>query len=73
MKNIGGLIVPVLMILLGAYVLLATLTSGGEQVRLIGREIPRNLALVFVLIGVGGGVVVLLSSLSDRKLTARKE
>lgn len=68
MKDKAGLIVPVLMILFGVYALFTTLTSGGEQVALIsGYEIPRGLAMVFGLLGLGGGVVVLLSSLSGRE------
>jgi len=55
------------MILFGVYALLTTLTSGGEQVALIGQEIPRGIAMVFGLLGLGGGVVILLSSLSGTK------
>src|SRR5262249_29304334 len=71
MKNKAGLIVPVVMILLGAYALLTALGSSGEQVNLIAdHALPRGLAIVFGLIGVGGGAVVLLSALSKRQLTS---
>ncbi|HEV8713321.1 MAG TPA: hypothetical protein VGX03_10885 [Candidatus Binatia bacterium] len=71
MKNKAGLIVPVLMILIGAYALLTALGSSGEQVTLIAdHALPRGLAIVFGLIGVGGGGIVLLTMLSNRKLTS---
>jgi hypothetical protein len=71
MKNKAGLIVPLLMILVGAYVLLTALGSSGEQVALIAdHALPRGLVIAFGLIGVGGGCVVLLTVLSNRKLTS---
>jgi hypothetical protein len=54
--------------LFGAYALLTTLGSSGEQVTLISdHAIPRGLALVFGLIGLGGGSVALLTALSNKK------
>jgi hypothetical protein len=68
MKDKAGLIVPVLMILFGVYVLFTVLGSSGEQVTLIAdHALPRGLAIVFGLIGVGGGSFVILSALSKRK------
>ena len=68
MKNKAGLIVPVAMILFGAYALFTTLGSSGEQVTLLSdHQIPRGLAMVFGLIGVGGGGIVILTALSNRK------
>lgn len=68
MKNKAGLIVPLVMILFGAYALFTALGSGGEQVALIGDHyLPRGLAMVFGLIGVGGGGIVILTALSNRK------
>jgi hypothetical protein len=69
MKDKAGLIVPILMMLAGAYVLFMTLGSSGEQVSLISdHQIPRGLAMMFGLIGIGGGIVVMLTALSNRKL-----
>ncbi len=71
MKDKAGLIVPVLMILFGVYVLFTALASSGEQVTLIAdHTLPRGLAIVFGLIGVGGGSFVILSALSKRKHTS---
>jgi hypothetical protein len=68
MKDKAGLIVPVLMILVGIYVLFATLGSSGEEVTLLGTHaLPRGLAIAFGLIGLGGGGVVLFTSLSKRR------
>jgi hypothetical protein len=68
MKDKAGLIVPVLMVLFGIYVLVTTLGSSGEQVNLLGdHAIPRGLAMMFGLIGLGGGSVVLFTSLSKRR------
>jgi hypothetical protein len=68
MKDIAGLIVPVLMILFGIYALFTTLGSSGEEVTLMGTHaLSRGLALMFGLIGLGGGAVVLFTSLSKRK------
>ena len=64
MKNKAGLIVPIVMILVGAYVLFTTLGSSGEQVALFGEQaLPRGLAMVMGLIGLGGGAVVMITSL----------
>ena len=71
MKHRAGLIVPVLMILVGLYALVVTLSSGGEQVVLLSNhQIPRGLALVLGLLGLGGGAMVLLTALSNKKHTA---
>jgi hypothetical protein len=71
MKNTAGLIIPGLMILLGAYALITTLGSSGEQVVLLSdHQIPRGLGMVFGLLGLGGGTIVLLTALSNRKHAA---
>jgi hypothetical protein len=68
MRSKAGLIVPLLMVLFGAYALFTSLGSTGEQVVLISdHQIPRGLGMVFGLLGLGGGTVVLLSSLSNKK------
>lgn len=68
MKNKAGLIVPVVMILFGAYALFTTLGSSGEQVALFGNQaLPRGLAMVIGLIGLGGGVVVIINALASKK------
>jgi hypothetical protein len=68
MKRKAGLIVPILMMLFGAYALLTTFGSSGEQVNLISDHmIPRGLALMFGLIGLAGGVVVMRTQLSKTK------
>ena len=68
MKDKAGLITPVLMILFGLYVLFTTLGSSGEGVSLLGDHvIPRGLAMMCGLIGLGGGTVVLITSLSKRR------
>jgi hypothetical protein len=68
MKDKGGLIIPVLMMLVGIYVLSTAFGSSGEQVNVISdHQIPRGLAIVFGLIGLAGGVVVMMTSLSKRK------
>jgi hypothetical protein len=68
MKNTAGLIIPVLMILLGAYALITTLGSSGEQVVLLSdHQIPRGLGMIFGLLGLGGGIIVLLTALSNRR------
>ena len=68
MKDKAGLIVPLLMMLFGAYALIVTFGSSGEQVNLISdHQIPRGLAMMFGLLGLGGGVVVMMTSLSKRK------
>jgi hypothetical protein len=69
MKRRAGLIVPILMMLIGAYALITTFGSSGEQVNLISDHmIPRGLAFMFGLIGLAGGVVVMLTQLSKTKL-----
>ena len=71
MKNKAGLIVPVVMILVGIYALFTTLSSSGEQVALIGDQyLPRGLAMVFGLLGLGGGTFIMLSALLGKKHTA---
>lgn len=71
MKNKAGLIVPILLILFGAYALFATLGSSGERVTLISdHALPRGLALVFGLIGLGGGALVIITALSGKRRTA---
>jgi hypothetical protein len=68
MKNKAGLIFPLLIALCGAYALVATLGSGGEQVTLLSdHQIPRGLGIVFGLLGLGGGSLVILSSLAGKK------
>jgi hypothetical protein len=68
MRYKAGLIVPILMILVGAYALITTLGSSGESVNLISdHQIPRGLAMMFGLLGLGGGIVVMLTSLSKGK------
>lgn len=68
MKDKAGLIVPVLMMLSGAYALITTLGSSGESVNLLSDHlIPRGLAIMFGLLGLGGGLVVMMTSLSKRK------
>ena len=68
MKDKAGLIVPLVMILVGAYVLLTTLGSSGEQVALLGEHaLPRGLAMAMGLIGLGGGAVVMITSLSKSR------
>lgn len=70
MRHVIGLLIPSAMILLGAYVLLTTLGSPGEQVTLISdHALPKGLALVFSLLGLGGGTVIMLSALANRKHT----
>ena len=71
MKNKAGLIVPVVMILFGAYALFTALGSSGEQVALFGNQaLPRGLAMVMGLIGLGGGAVIFISALSNKKRAA---
>ena len=68
MKRKAGLIIPILMLLFGAYALITTFGSSGEQVNLISDHmIPRGLALMFGLIGLAGGVVVMRTQLSKTK------
>ena len=67
MKNKAGLIVPVLMLVFGAYALLTALSTGWEQVVLLSdHQIPRGLAIMFGLICLGGGVAITLSALSKK-------
>jgi hypothetical protein len=70
MKNKAGLIVPVLLILFGAYALFTTLGSSGEQVALFGDQVlPRGLAMIMGLLGLGGGAFVMLNALARKKRT----
>lgn len=72
MRNKAGLIFPVLIMLFGAYALLTAFGSSGEQVALIADQaVPRGLAIVFGLISLVGGGVVVMTSLSNRKITAQ--
>jgi hypothetical protein len=74
MKGKAGLIFPVLMMLFGAYALLTALGSSGEQVALIADQaVPRGLAIVFGLISLVGGGVVVMTSLSNRKVIAQPQ
>jgi hypothetical protein len=68
MKDKAGLIVPVLMVLVGIYVLFTALGSSGEEVTLLGAHaLPRGLVIAFGLICLGGGGVVLFTALSKRR------
>ena len=68
MKNVTSLIVPVLMVLLGAYALFMTLGSDGESVVMFSdHALPRGLAMMIGLIGLGGGALVMLNILLSRK------
>jgi hypothetical protein len=71
MKGKSGVIVSALMMLCGAYALLTTLRSGAEEVMLIG-DIPMDwgFGMVVGLVGLLGGVIVLTTWLSKRRLTA---
>jgi hypothetical protein len=70
MKNKAGLIVPVAMILFGIYALFITLGSSGEQVALFGDQaLPRGLAMIMGLLGLGGGAFVMLNALARKKRT----
>jgi hypothetical protein len=70
MKNKAGLIVPVLLILFGAYALFTTPGSSGEQVALFGDQVlPRGLAMIMGLLGLGGGAFVMLNALARKKRT----
>jgi hypothetical protein len=74
MKNKAGLIVPVLMLIFGAYALLTALSTSGEQVMLISdHAIPRGLAIMFGLICLGGGAVVTMSALSKKNSRVESE
>jgi len=68
MKNKAGLIVPVVLMLLGAYALLTTFNSSGEEVALLSdHTLPRGLAMIFGLLGLGGGAIVLFTALSNKR------
>jgi uncharacterized membrane protein YedE/YeeE len=71
MKHTAGLLIPVLMLVFGAYALFTALGSTGEQVALLSdQQIPRGLGLMFGLLGLGGGGMVLVTALSNRKHAA---
>ena len=71
MKKKAGLLVPIVMMLLGAYALFTTLGSEGEIVNLFAdHELPRGLTLMLGLIGLGGGAVVVANSLMAKKSAA---
>lgn len=73
MKEKAGLIVPILMMIIGTYVLITAFGSSGERVNLISDHlVPRGLAIMFGLIGLGGGIVVMLTSLSKGKSLAEQ-
>ena len=68
MKNKTGLVVPVILLLVGIYALITTLGSDGEMVVLLSdQQIPRGLGLVLGLLGLGGGTLIMLTSLLNRK------
>jgi hypothetical protein len=68
MKDKAGLIFPLLMMLVGIYVLITAFGSSGEQVNVISDHlIPRGLAMMLGLICLAGGGVVMMTSLSKRK------
>ena len=71
MKDKSGLIVSLLLMLCRAYVLLTTLRSGEKEAVLIG-DVPISwgFAIVFGLIGLLGGVIVLTTTRSKRRLAA---
>ena len=71
MKDKSGLIVSTLLMLCGAYTLLTTLRSVEKEFVLIG-DMPMSwgFALVLGLIGLFGGVIVLTTTLSKRRITA---
>ncbi|HEV8711330.1 MAG TPA: hypothetical protein VGX03_00675 [Candidatus Binatia bacterium] len=71
MKNKAGLVVPVILILVGIYTLFTTLGSSGEVVVLMSdHQIPRGLGFVLGLLGLGGGTIIMLTALSNRKHTS---
>ena len=71
MKDKSGLIVSALLMLCGGYVLLTTLRSGEKEIALIGdMPISGGFATVLGLIGLVGGVIVLTTTLSKRRITA---
>jgi hypothetical protein len=71
MKKKIGLIVPIAMMLFGSYALFTTLGSDGELVNLIAdHQLPRGLALILGLIGLGGGAAVMANSLMAHRHAA---
>ena len=71
MKNTGGLIVPVLLILAGIYALFTAFGSSSGDVALFGNhQVPRGLVFMFGGIGLGGGALVLSTMLSNKKSAA---
>ena len=74
MKDKSGSIVSVLLMLCGAYLLLTTLKSGENEIALIGdMPISWGFATVLGLIGLVGGVVVLTTTRSKRRLAAERQ
>lgn len=67
MKRLVGILAPLGMLLLSAYVLATTLASGeSEPIVIINNHvIPRTFIFVFGLIGVAGGVAISLAVLMD--------
>jgi hypothetical protein len=71
MKDKSGPIVSAWLMLCGAYALLTTLRSGEKEVALIGdMPISWGFALVLGLVGLFGGVIVLTTTLSKKKIIA---
>jgi len=71
MKDRSGWIVSALLMLCGCYVLLTTLRSGAKEVMLIGdMPITWAFAVVLGLIGLVGGVIVLITTRSKKRLAA---
>ena len=67
MKSKLGLIFPVFMMILGAYILITALGTSGEQVTLVSdHQIPRGLAMMFGLICLGGGAFTTVSMLAKK-------
>lgn len=69
MKKKLALIFPVLMMVVGAYALIIALGSDGDLVTLVADQaVPKGLAIIFGLLGLGGGIVILTSGLSKKKM-----
>jgi hypothetical protein len=67
MQNKMGVIIPLVMILFGGYVLLSTIGVSTEQVTLFaGHQVPHGLAVILGLLGVGGGILVILTALTGK-------
>lgn len=70
MRDKAGVIVSALLMLCGAYALLTTLRSSEKEFVLIG-DMPMSWGFATVLgfIGLVGGVIVLTTTLSKRRIT----